>query len=146
MAPPAQQAIDRLIHRLADDVPERDLDAADRRHHGRAALVLVADHPADDGLDVERVAAQHPPLDPLVQHGLDRPLLPLERRLADARQAGIGPQADEQVIPQPGVGQEGLEADDLQHGVLMPESVRLHTCRMTARGVVFKPMEPSVVV
>ena len=96
MAPAPQQAIDRLIARLADQVPERDLDAADRRHDRRAALVLVADHAADHRLDVERVAAQHPAFDPLVRQGLDGLLLPLERRLADARQAGVGAQADEQ--------------------------------------------------
>ena len=111
MAAAAEQPVDRLTAGLADQVPERDLDAADGRHHGRAALVLVADHPADDGLDVERIAAEHPALDPLVGQGLDRLFLPLQRRLADARQAGVGAQADEQVIPQAGVGQEGLEGD-----------------------------------
>ena len=62
----AEQPVDRLAAGLADQVPERDLDPADGGHDRRSALVLVADHPADDRLDVERVAAQHPPLDPLV--------------------------------------------------------------------------------
>ena len=45
--------------------------------------------------------------------GLDRLLLPLQRRLADAREARVGAQADEQVVPQSGVGQEGLEAYEI---------------------------------
>src|SRR5829696_2769021 len=74
---PAKQPVDGLVASLTYDVPERDLDAADRRHHRAAALVLVAYHGADDGLDVERVAAKHPVLDPFVDDGLDRLLLPL---------------------------------------------------------------------
>ena len=116
MAAAAEQPVDRLAAGLADQVPEGDLDRADGGHHGRSALVLVADHPADDRLDVERVAAQHPPLDPLVGQRLDRLLLPLQRRLADAGQARIRAQADEQVIAQSGVGQEGLELGDLHAG------------------------------
>ena len=112
VAAPPKEPVDGLVAGLADDVPERDLNAADRRHHRAAALVLVAHHGADDRLDVERVATQHPVLDPLVDEGLDRLLLPLQRGLADARQPGVGAEADEEVVAQPGVGHPGLELSD----------------------------------
>ena len=54
--------------------------------------------------------------DPFVKQRLDRLFLPLERRLADARQSGIRAQANEQIISQPGVGQKRFEADDLHAG------------------------------
>ena len=91
--------------------------------------------PPIDRLDVERIAAEHPALDPLVQQRLDGLLLPFERRLADARQAGVGAQADEQIIPQPGVGQKRLEADDLQ-GTSRPESRITETVPLSATRAV----------
>src|SRR5207237_3051916 len=66
-----------------------------------------------DGVDIKRVVAKQARLDPVVQEHLYGALLPLERRLADAGQPGVGAQADEQVVAQPGVGQEGFEVDDL---------------------------------
>src|SRR5581483_6842082 len=89
-----------------------NFNTADGGHDGGAALVLVADHAADDGFHVEGVAAHDAALDPFMEEGLDGLLLPFERRLADAREAGIGVQADEEVVPQSRVGEEGLEAGD----------------------------------
>ena len=106
MAAAAEQPVDRLAASLAHQVPERDLHRADGGHDSRAALVLVADHPADDGLDIERIAAQDPALDPLVGQGLHRFLLPLQRRLADAREAGIGAQANEEVVRSPALARK----------------------------------------
>ena len=130
----ADQAPDRLVAGLADQVPHRDLDPADRGHHGRAALVLVADHAADDRLDVEGIATDDARGDPFVEEHLDGALLPLERGLADAGQAGVGGQADEQVVADAGIGEEGLEAGDL-HGAASfswPSFCRASSMIMTA--------------
>ena len=113
LAATAEQAIQRLATALADDVPHGDLDAADGRHHGRAALVLVADHAPDDGFDVKRITSEDASLDPLVQQGLDGLLLPFQRGFADAREPVIGGQPYEQVVAQAGVGHESLEPGDL---------------------------------
>ena len=77
---------------------------------GRAALVLVADHAANQRFDVERIAPQHASLDPLMGERLDGFLLPFESCFSHARQAGVGVQANEQIVPQPGVGHQGSEA------------------------------------
>ena len=55
----ADQLVDRPAAGLADDVPERDVDAAQRRRrHALAAVVLDAVVEVfPDHLDVERVAA-----------------------------------------------------------------------------------------
>ena len=55
----AEQRVDRLPGRLADDVPARDLDRGDGRHVDLAAVgVDVADHPLEERLDVVRVDAE----------------------------------------------------------------------------------------
>src|SRR5262249_41009596 len=97
-----------------DDVPERDLNAADRGHDGRAALILVADHPANHAFDIERVTAEHARFHPLVREGLDGLLLPLESCLAHSREARVGPQADEEVVAQTGIGHQRFKPRDLQ--------------------------------
>ena len=102
--------------RLADQVPAGDLDRADRRHDRRAPWYWSRIMPPIERLDVERVAAQHASFDPFVKERLDGFFLPLERGFADARQSGIGAQANEQIIPQTGVGQKRFEADDLHAG------------------------------
>ena len=113
MTAAAQQLVHRLPASLADEVPQGDFDAADRRHDGGAALVLIANHPADYGFMVAGVNAQDPIFYPFVNEGLHGLLLPFERCFAKACQARVGRQAHEQVVPQPGVGEERLEADDL---------------------------------
>src|SRR5579875_2306640 len=75
---PAQKAVHRLIAGFTNDVPQSDFNSADRRHHRRTALVLIADHVADDGLDVERIATQYAPFDPFVTECLNRLFLPLQ--------------------------------------------------------------------
>src|SRR5262245_42256067 len=112
MAAPAEQSIDRLVARLADDVPQGDFDTTDCRHHRGAALILIANHVADDRLDIKRIAAEHPALDPPVAQRLDGPLLPLERRFADAAEAGIGREAQEEVVAQTGIREEGFKTSD----------------------------------
>jgi hypothetical protein len=119
----AQQFIDPLAAGLAYDIPQRDLDAADGGHHRRAALVLVADQVADQALDVERIARQHPAFDPLVAQRLNGPFLPLQCRLADSGQSTVGGQADEQVVPQPRARQERFEPRDLHLAPALPRRV-----------------------
>src|SRR5207249_439291 len=60
----AQELVDRLAARLADQIPHSDLHAADGRHHRGAALVLIANHATDHCLDVKRIAAQNSALHP----------------------------------------------------------------------------------
>ena len=109
----ADQAIDRLPGGLADDVPHGDFGRRNRRHHSRAALILVADHRADNRFDVERVLADDPGGHPLVQQNLDCLLLPFKRPLADADHSGIGGEPHEQVVALAGIGEKGLEFLDL---------------------------------
>ena len=90
-------------------IPERDFHAADGRQHRRSALVLVADQFADDRLDVAGIDAEDSVLDPFVNQRFDGLLLPLQRRLADARQAGVGGQPNEQVVSQSGVREKRLQ-------------------------------------
>src|SRR3569832_243161 len=73
---------------LAQDVPKRDLDAADRRHPDDAhAPEAVLGHDLEAMLDVERVLADQHLLD--IRDGADHRLgLELERRFAPADQAG----------------------------------------------------------
>src|SRR5262249_38480887 len=66
--------------------------------------------------DVEGIPAGDAVGDPLFDKDLNRPFLPLERSLADAGQAGVGGQADEEIVAQPGIGEKGLEALDLHAG------------------------------
>ena len=63
----------------------------------------------------ERIDAENPLFDPIVQQALDRPLLPLERRLADARKTGVSGQLQEQIVAEAGVSEKRVELDDL-HG------------------------------
>jgi len=58
-------------------------------------LVLIANQVTNDPLDIEWVAAQDPPFEPLVAQRLDGLLLPFERRFADASQSAIGGQPQE---------------------------------------------------
>ena len=62
LAAAAEQAIERQIGDLTGDVPERDVDAADRIHNNPAAAVLARprEHLLPQPLDQERVLAdQH---------------------------------------------------------------------------------------
>src|SRR5262249_17460812 len=123
---------------LAEDVPQSDLDAADRRHPRSAALILIADQTADNRFDVERIASEDAAFDPFVAHGLYGFLLPFERRFTDAGEAGIRVQAQEQVVPEAGVGEEGFEARDFHQMIPSPQA-SLRACGFcptpTARGL-----------
>ena len=67
---PADELVDRLLRRLAEDVPHRDLDPAEHAHHrdvgplGEACGV----HAAEQGLDVVRVLARDVTLEGVLHH------------------------------------------------------------------------------
>src|SRR5215813_2760768 len=95
-----QQAINRLANRLADDVPARHLNCADRRHDNRAsAPVLVAIHPLPEIFDVEWIAADDMPSLQLVNCCFDGLLLTFQCGLAHARQPFIRFYADKDPVP-----------------------------------------------
>ena len=70
----AQKAMDRLIGRLADDVPQRDLDASQRAHEVRPAVIerLVETSPYQP-LQVARILA-----DKMTREFTDQSLGPIE--------------------------------------------------------------------
>ena len=122
MAAAAQQPVDRLAARLADQVPQRDLDAADGRHHRRARPGTGRESSRRSTASMSN--GSRPSTRPSTHSWssvCDRLLLPFERRLADAREAGVGAQADEQVVPQPGVGEERLRSVILTSVVPRPD-------------------------
>jgi hypothetical protein len=83
--------VHRLLERLADDVPQRHLDRADRAVQDRpAARELVAEHVAPEALDLERRAADDVALGELRDRCLDRLGLPLAGALADTCDAVVG--------------------------------------------------------
>ena len=105
----AEQLVDRLAERLALDVPERDVEAADRvdRDPAPAEVDEAAVHLLPEPLDVERVLADQ---DVAQAHGnrvgarrLDERLDELGRRvdLADARDALVGVDPDDEVVLAP---------------------------------------------
>ena len=65
----AEQAMDRLTHRLADEIPQRDVDRADGAH---AAGALLAPQVDDDRFAMHRIPAH--------QHRLEMGDQPLARR------------------------------------------------------------------
>jgi hypothetical protein len=111
-SPAAEQVVHGPAVGFADQIPAGDLHAADGREDGRAALILVADHVGGQRLDIVGVGPDDPLRHPVVQQALDGPLLPFQRRLADADEPRVGRQPQEQVVPQSCVGQEGFEAGD----------------------------------
>src|SRR5262249_48689830 len=114
--PAAEKLVNGLTGCLANQVPARQLNGADGGENGRAALVLIADQVAGESLHLEWVHSDDTVFDPVLDQYLDRPLLPLERCLAEPGQSRIGGETHEQVIPQPGVGQERFEPGNLHRG------------------------------
>ena len=99
MAPSSKQVVKGLVAFLCDYVPERNLNAADRGHRGGTTLVLIPHHPGDQIFNVEGIGAENITLfQKLVDKGANRQLLPFERCLPCALDAGIGMQGDEKVV------------------------------------------------
>src|SRR5438270_37586 len=56
----SQEAVHRLVQRLADDVPAGHLDRADRRHGDfTSAGIVIAKHARDQVFHLERIAAEN---------------------------------------------------------------------------------------
>ena len=86
----AQQSVDGLPAGLAHNVPAGNFERADDSHHGGAALILIADQVAEDLFNVERTDAQNALLGPFMQECVDCHFLPLQGRLTQPGQPGIG--------------------------------------------------------
>ena len=85
----AEQAPHRHAERLAENVPQRDLDAADRRHAFDAeAPEAVPRHDLVALLDVAGILPDQQRLE-IFERADDGAGLPFERRLAPAEQAGL---------------------------------------------------------
>ena len=92
----AEQLVDRQLRDLAGDVPQRDVDAADRLHHDAAPAVLpgAREHLLPQPLDQQRVLADQQRLQGFLDDGRGRAAA--ETGLADADGAVIGFDLDEQ--------------------------------------------------
>ena len=126
----AKQVIDRLADRLADNIPQRHLDAgehADQRNIGPLRIAAPV-NVAPNLLDVERVGAEHVFLEHVAHEGLE--YARAEARgidLAEAFDAIVGDQFDKQEIaPAARRGRiaddEGFQIDDLHCAVRPPST------------------------
>ncbi len=90
----ADQLVHGLVERLADDVPERDVHAADGRdRHAREAVVLdLVVEQLPDGLDIERVEADQRGLVERLDHAARDGGGPVA--IAPSDDAGIGHDLD----------------------------------------------------
>ena len=99
----AQQAMHRHAVGLAGDVPEGDVDRADRGGHGALATVVAGHviHAVPQHLDVERVRTDQQRTQRRIDHGGRdlRRLEPLGERLAPACDAFVGDDLDDRRGP-----------------------------------------------
>jgi hypothetical protein len=109
---PAQHVADRLAVRLAEDIPQRDIDrgVAARFDARRTPAEIVARECRVDRLDLQRIAANNLGSDRLVQVGLDR-LRPHER-LAKSDNAFVGMHPHEEQVAE-FLDPDGLKCRDL---------------------------------
>src|SRR5262249_15199588 len=110
-APAAQRLADRPADRLAEQVPQRDVDrrVAARLHTGAAPAEIVDEGPVDR-LDLDRIAADQLGRRALVDIGLDRGRA--HEGLAETGQPLVGPETDPDEVgelAQP----DGLDGGDL---------------------------------
>ena len=112
---PAKQSVHRLPAGLANNVPTGNFERADHGHHGGAALILVADQVCEHPFNVERTDTQNALLGPFMHQGVDCHFLPLQGRLTQPGQAGVGAQPHKQVIAKAGIGQKSFQFDNFHH-------------------------------
>ena len=138
----AEEVVDGLHDRLADDVPQRHLDPAEDAHQrgvgtgGVAAAVDVA----PQGLDAERIGVEHVPLEHVADHRHDR--LGREARridLADALDSAGRPELQKDKIASAESGwrvahHEGLQIGDLHAAPPLLEHDDVPQRRAGARG------------
>ena len=121
---PAPELVARDAVHLAEDVPERDVDAAHRRAADDVVAVpeVLAEHHLPEVLDPRRVLADDQ-LGQILDGADDRPRVPLERRLAPAVEAVlVGDDADEHPVAHPRVADVRLDRGDLHAAPLSPSS------------------------
>ncbi len=100
---------------LAEDVPQRDVDAADRRAADDPAAVpeVLAEHHLPEVLDPRRILADDQ-VGEILDRPHDRPRVPLERRLAPAVQARlVGEHPDEDPVAHARIADVRLDRGDL---------------------------------
>lgn len=113
----AEQRGDRLVDRLAEDVPEGDVDRAERRAEDRAAEVRVA----RDRLEVVRDQARIAPdviVREIVDRLIDEPMVRPEPALARTDEPRIGVDAHDQAA----LDQIRRDARDLHGGSFLPRA------------------------
>ena len=110
----AEQAVDGLAERLADDVPARDLDEGDAGHDDLAgAAEVLQSHTMDEGLDLEGICAEN-----IAGHGFgeiaDDGLRAIEGAdVGDAGEALVGFDFDEGDVAPVGAHGHGRDVRDL---------------------------------
>ena len=121
---PAPELVARHAVHLAEDVPERDVDAADGRAADDAVAVpeVLAVHHLPQVLDPRRVLADDQ-LREVLDRADDGARVPLERRLAPAVEAGlVGEDLDEDPVAHPRVADVRFDRGDLHVPLLTRSS------------------------
>ena len=111
--PSAEQLMDRHAETFAEDVPAGDLDRRDDRAMDMAAVERDAvEHALGERVDAARILADRKVLE-FVHAGLGRLDEAVQRALADAMDARVGMDPDEQPVLPAGADREGLDLGDL---------------------------------
>ena len=122
--PPAEQLVHRHAERFAENVPAGDLDRRDRR----AVDVAAVERDAVEHLSRQRRdAARIRPDDEMFQladRRLGRADEAVQRAFAEAGDAGIGVDADEQPVLPAGADGKGLDSGDLHALPLVAAATR----------------------
>src|SRR5262245_11303531 len=149
----AEQLVDRLIRRLAEDVPQRDLDArqhGDQRRVGALRIAAAVDL-APQALDVERVDAGDVAAEHVLGGGLDD--LRAEAvaiDLADAGDAVVGRQLDENEVAAAEAGRRIADDENLDvlclHGAPSPVAETLGQGRSGRKSRAIRGAEWSEMV
>ena len=113
----AEQAVDRLAHRLPDEVPTGHLKHRERRHLRRARHLEVVPRDAqDESLDVKWIAAQHVAAHGGFEVGGDRFLAVDRPRFADPLQPVVRAHARDDEVPPRRAHDVDLDVGDLHSG------------------------------
>ena len=123
VVPAAKQVVDRLVRRLADQIPAGHLDRRERRHAVQPGVAVVVQrrlHPLPDLLHVERAFAFHEAVEQVVQQFDLR--LQIRRATGDALPQAdeplVRPELDEQPLPVADRRVDVVDQDRLEFGDL----------------------------
>ena len=140
---PAPELVAGHAVHLAEDVPEGDVDAADRRAADDAVAVpeVLAVHHLPEVLDPRRVFADEQ-LGEVFDRADDGARVPFERRLAPAPQPGlVGQDFDEDPVAHPRVADERFDGGDL-HDTPRSSATLSSTTRSTSPRSTFEFVIP----